>query len=253
MVGLGNPGSEYADTRHNAGCWAVDELVSRYGGALRRLRGIQARTAELRISGRRVAVAVLTVYMNESGRAVGPLARHCRIDDLERLVVLHDELDLPVGAMRVKAGGGMAGHRGLKSIRSHLRSSDFTRVRIGIGRPASSSSSGYRRRAGDSEDVNPASSEACNSRAGDSRPSHRVADTGLGGAAGLGEDRARASRYRHGAGAGVVEHVLSRPGRAEMAELARVAARAADAVEFLVGNSLEMTMNRYNSALRPSV
>ena len=97
--------------------------------------GVPARTAELVLDGRRAVVAATTVYMNESGRAVAELVRRCRVDGLERIVVVHDELDLPVGRIKVKAGGGMAGHRGLKSIRDRLGSGDFTRVRIGIGRP----------------------------------------------------------------------------------------------------------------------
>lgn len=135
VVGLGNPGAEYAATRHNVGQQTAEELVRRHGGRLRRARAQHALTAELTVAGRRMAVAVPTTYMNESGRAVGPLARRHGIADLGRLVVVHDELDLPAGRLRVKAGGGLAGHNGLKSIRAHLRSDAFTRVRIGIGRP----------------------------------------------------------------------------------------------------------------------
>lgn len=91
--------------------------------------------AELNLSGHRMVVACPVTYMNESGRAVGPLVRRHGIGDLSGLVVIHDELDLPVGRMKVKAGGGLAGHNGLKSIRAHLRSDAFTRVRIGVGKP----------------------------------------------------------------------------------------------------------------------
>ncbi len=135
VVGLGNPGASYAATRHNVGQRAAEELVRRHGGKLRRARAQHALTAELTVAGRRMAVAVPTTYMNESGRAVGPLVRRHGIADLGRLVVVHDELDLPVGRLRVKSGGGLAGHNGLKSIRATLRSDAFTRVRIGIGRP----------------------------------------------------------------------------------------------------------------------
>ena len=135
VVGLGNPGAQYAATRHNVGQQTAEELVRRHGGRLRRTRAQHALTAELTVAGRRMAVAVPTTYMNESGRAVGPLVRRHGIADLGRLVVVHDELDLPTGRLRVKAGGGLAGHNGLKSIRAHLRSDAFTRVRIGIGRP----------------------------------------------------------------------------------------------------------------------
>lgn len=137
VVGLGNPGEEYAATRHNAGRWVVDELVRRHAGRLRRARRLHALTAELRIEGRSVVVAAPVAWMNESGRAAGPLVRRHGISDLSRLVVAHDELDLPVGRLKVKAGGGTAGHNGLESVRSHLRSNRFTRVRVGVGRPES--------------------------------------------------------------------------------------------------------------------
>ena len=135
VVGLGNPGDEHARTRHNAGRWVADELVSRHGGRLRRARRQQAMACELRIGQRRMAVAAPVTWMNESGRAVAPLVRRFGIDDLSRLVVVHDELDLPAGRLKVKTGGGLAGHKGLQSIRAHLRSDAFTRVRIGVGKP----------------------------------------------------------------------------------------------------------------------
>jgi len=134
-VGLGNPGEEYAQTRHNAGAWVIDELVRRHGGRLRRGRRDNALSDELRVGARRLAVATPTTYMNESGRAVGPLVRRYGIHDLHRLVVIHDELDLPVGRMKLKFGGGMAGNNGLKSIRDHLRTDEFARIRIGVGKP----------------------------------------------------------------------------------------------------------------------
>jgi len=135
VVGLGNPGDQYSRTRHNAGRWVVDEFVLRQGGRLRRARRQQALVCELRLAERRVAAAAPVTWMNESGRAVGPLVRRFRIRDLSKLVVVHDELDLPVGRLKVKTGGGIAGHKGLQSIRAHLRSDAFTRVRIGVGRP----------------------------------------------------------------------------------------------------------------------
>ena len=137
VVGLGNPGEDYARTRHNAGMWVVDELVRRHDGRLRRARRQQAMVCELRVLQRRLAVAAPVTWMNESGRAVGPLVRRFGIDDLGRLVVVHDELDLPVGRLKVKTGGGLAGHKGLASIRAHLRSDAFTRVRVGVGKPDS--------------------------------------------------------------------------------------------------------------------
>ena len=135
VVGLGNPGDQYARTRHNAGRWVVDELVRRHDGRLRRARRQQALVCELRLAQRRVAAAAPVTWMNESGRAVAPLVRRFGIRDLSCLVVVHDELDLPVGRLKVKTGGGLAGHKGLESIRAHVRSEAFTRVRIGVGRP----------------------------------------------------------------------------------------------------------------------
>ena len=135
VVGLGNPGDQYARTRHNAGRWVVEELVRRHGGRLRRARRQQALVCELRLGERHVAAAAPVTWMNESGRAVAPLMRRFRIRDLSSLVVVHDELDLPVGRLKVKTGGGIAGHKGLQSIRAHLRNDAFTRVRIGVGRP----------------------------------------------------------------------------------------------------------------------
>ncbi len=135
VVGLGNPGDQYALTRHNAGRWVVEEFVRRHDGRLRRARRQQALVCELRLGERRVAAAAPVTWMNESGRAVAPLVRRYRIRDLSSLVVVHDELDLPVGRLKIKTGGGIAGHKGLQSIRAHLRSDAFTRVRIGVGRP----------------------------------------------------------------------------------------------------------------------
>lgn len=94
-----------------------------------------AMTADARLSGHRLALAFPQTYMNDSGNSVGRLARRYGIEDLTQLVVVHDELDLPLGRLQIKAGGGLAGHNGLRSIRDHLKSVDFTRVRIGIGKP----------------------------------------------------------------------------------------------------------------------
>ncbi len=135
MVGLGNPGDQYAGTRHNAGRWVVDALVRRHGGRLRRAPRRQALVCELRLGERRVAAAAPATWMNESGRAVASLVRRFGIGDLAGLVVVHDELDLPVGRLKVKAGGGIAGHKGLHSIQAHLHSAGFTRMRVGVGRP----------------------------------------------------------------------------------------------------------------------
>jgi peptidyl-tRNA hydrolase, PTH1 family len=116
-------------------------LASRRGERFRTVRGANARAAELRIDGHRVVVAFPLTYMNDSGLAARALIRRYGIEDLENLIVVHDELDLPVGRIKLKVGGGTAGHNGLKSIQSHLHDNGYVRVRIGIGKPP-------RRRAG---------------------------------------------------------------------------------------------------------
>ncbi len=133
VVGLGNPGSEYARTRHNVGAEVVERLADRHGGRLRRSKE-RALVDEVRIGGRRVALAVPLTFMNDSGLAVAPLVRRFGVE-AGALVVVHDELDLPTATLRIKDGGGLAGHNGLRSIKAHLHSADFLRVRIGIGRP----------------------------------------------------------------------------------------------------------------------
>jgi PTH1 family peptidyl-tRNA hydrolase len=134
VVGLGNPGRGYARSRHNVGAEVVELLASRHGGRLRATRD-QALVDEVRLDGRRVALAFPQTYMNDSGRSVRLLVRHLDIDDLEQLVVVHDELDLPTGTLRLKRGGGLAGHNGLRSLRDHLHSAEFLRVRLGVGKP----------------------------------------------------------------------------------------------------------------------
>lgn len=134
VVGLGNPGAEFRGTRHNVGVAVVELLARRHGGTFKKTKD-HALVSDVRIASRRVVLAFPQTYMNDSGRAVAPLVRRHDIDDLHHLVVVHDELDLPVGRMKVKVGGGLAGHNGLKSIRSHLHNDDFVRVRIGVGKP----------------------------------------------------------------------------------------------------------------------
>jgi PTH1 family peptidyl-tRNA hydrolase len=134
VVGLGNPGDEYALTRHNAGADVVRLLADRGGGRLRSGKEL-ALSCEVVRHEQRVALAFPQTFMNESGRSVTALVRRHGISDLGRLIVVHDELDLPLGRIQVKDGGGIAGHNGLRSIRDHLHSTDFLRVRIGIGRP----------------------------------------------------------------------------------------------------------------------
>ena len=135
VVGLGNPGDAYARTRHNVGADVVEILAKRYGGKLRKGKE-RALVGELNVAGKRLAVAIPLTFMNESGLAVSALVRRFGVSP-ERLVIIHDELDLPVAALRVKSGGGLAGHNGLRSIKAHLHSDDFVRVRIGIGKPVS--------------------------------------------------------------------------------------------------------------------
>jgi len=134
VVGLGNPGARYAQTRHNAGQMALALLVERAGARLKRHRS-GCMVAEARIAGEPVVLAHPLTHMNESGLPVAGLLRWYRAR-AERLVVLHDELDLTFGRVRVKLGGGISGHNGLRSLASHLSTKDFGRVRIGISRPS---------------------------------------------------------------------------------------------------------------------
>jgi PTH1 family peptidyl-tRNA hydrolase len=136
VVGLGNPGAEYARSRHNVGFETVDLLAERHGGRLRSGKE-RALVDEVRIGDKRVALAQPITYMNDSGLAVAPLVRRYGIEDLHDLVVVQDELDLPVGKIKVKVGGGLAGHNGLRSIKAHLHDVDFVRIRIGVGKPPS--------------------------------------------------------------------------------------------------------------------
>jgi PTH1 family peptidyl-tRNA hydrolase len=119
------------------GADAVAILADRHGGRLRGVRAVRASVGEVRVGAARVALAVPTTYMNESGNAAGALVRRYGIDDLSRLVIVHDELDLPPGRVRIKVGGGTAGHYGLRSVQEHLHDPAFVRVRIGIGKPPS--------------------------------------------------------------------------------------------------------------------
>jgi PTH1 family peptidyl-tRNA hydrolase len=135
VVGLGNPGDEYKRTRHNVGADVVEILAARHGARLRKSKE-HAVTDEVRVAGKRVALAIPLTYMNDSGQAVGALARRFGVEP-ERVVVVHDELDLEPATLKVKAGGGLAGHNGLRSIKQHLHSDGFLRVRIGVGKPVS--------------------------------------------------------------------------------------------------------------------
>lgn len=133
VVGLGNPGDEYADTRHNAGFMVVDLLAGRWGaGYWKQEAG--ALTAPCTVAGHQVLLAKPQSYMNTSGGPVSKLAREHRVQP-EGILVVHDMLDIPAGSVRYKAGGGLDGHNGLRSIVDKLRTRDFKRVEVGIGRP----------------------------------------------------------------------------------------------------------------------
>ncbi|MFZ6005955.1 MAG: aminoacyl-tRNA hydrolase [Actinomycetota bacterium] len=189
VVGLGNPGAEYEGTRHNVGADVVRLLADRHGAKLRKAKE-RAVADEVVVNGRRLALAIPLTYMNLSGEAVAPLVRRHGIDDPHRLVIVHDELDLPVGRLKVKLGGGLAGNNGLKSVKAHLHTDDFARVRIGIGKP-------------------PGRAE----------------------------------------GAG---HVLKRPSKTDRAELDIVVAEAADAVEVILSDGIDVAMNRFNTRSEPA-
>ncbi|HVM08951.1 MAG TPA: aminoacyl-tRNA hydrolase [Acidimicrobiales bacterium] len=137
VVGLGNPGAQYVGTRHNVGADVAFLLAERYGGRLKLSKKERTLLDEVRIGAKRVALAFPQTYMNESGFSVGMLARRYDLteDDAERIVIVHDELDLPPASVKVKRGGGLAGHNGLRSIKAHLKTDGFLRVRIGIGKP----------------------------------------------------------------------------------------------------------------------
>jgi PTH1 family peptidyl-tRNA hydrolase len=182
VVGLGNPGEEYARTRHNVGADVVELLGQRHGARLRRGKE-RALVDEVRVGSARVALAVPLTYMNDSGDAVRRLVHRYGVTP-DRLVVVHDELDLPLAALRVKAGGGLAGHNGLRSIKSHLHDDGFLRIRIGIGKPTS---------------------------------------------------------REQGA-----DHVLDRFSKRDRVEIDVTVERAADAVECIATDGVDVAMNRYN-------
>ncbi len=133
IVGLGNPGPRYRGTRHNIGRRALEELAARWDAQLDETR-FNARFGTIRRDGQRLCLAVPITFMNEAGRAVAPVARFYRVPP-ERLLVIHDDLDLPLGALRLRAGGGSGGHRGMASVITALGTRDFPRLRLGIGRP----------------------------------------------------------------------------------------------------------------------
>jgi PTH1 family peptidyl-tRNA hydrolase len=183
VVGLGNPGERYAGTRHNAGFLVLDELAGRIGGRFKAHRS-RCDVLEGRLAGGAVVLAKPRSYMNESGGPVVAVSRFFKIP-VERITVVHDDLDLPFGTLRVKRGGGEGGHNGLRSISAAGGSKDFTRVRVGIGRPP-----------------------------GRQDP---------------------------------IDFVLNGFSAAERKELPLIVDRAADAVESLLVDGLELTQNRFNA------
>ena len=138
IVGLGNPGAEYDQTRHNAGFLFLDEIARQYGGNFRPEKKYAGEYCKVRIDGSEVHLLKPMTYMNRSGQAVGPLANFYKISP-EEILVVHDELDIPPGSAKLKKGGGHGGHNGLKDIIKYLANSkEFHRLRIGIGHPGDS-------------------------------------------------------------------------------------------------------------------
>ena len=135
IVGLGNPGAEYTKTRHNAGFLLVEKLAARWRADWKSERKFDARVARIKRNGRRVLLCQPRTFMNSSGEAVGALMNFYRLP-LKQLLVVVDDADLPLGQIRLRAGGSSGGHHGLESIEQHLGSREFARLRLGIGRRA---------------------------------------------------------------------------------------------------------------------
>jgi PTH1 family peptidyl-tRNA hydrolase len=132
VAGLGNPGREYERTRHNAGWLVLEELARRHGGSWR--SKFSGSLAEVRLDDLRLGLLKPETYMNDSGRSVGAAVRFFKVEP-EQVLVVHDDVDLEAGRLQARAGGGLAGHNGLRSLAQHLGSQDFLRLRIGVGRP----------------------------------------------------------------------------------------------------------------------
>jgi peptidyl-tRNA hydrolase, PTH1 family len=132
VVGLGNPGREHESDRHNVGWMVVDELRHRHGGSFR--SKFSGKLSELRLGDARVAVLKPETYMNDSGRSLAAAARFFKVP-VEDILVVHDDVDLETARLQARAGGGLAGHNGLRSIAQGLGSQDFLRLRVGVGRP----------------------------------------------------------------------------------------------------------------------
>ncbi len=137
VVGLGNPGEQFEGTRHNLGAAVVEELAERAGTRLRKTKA-RAMAAGVLMNDQRVVLAFPLTFMNNSGEAVRLLVQSYGIQEAHHIVVIHDELDLDSGRLRLKAGGGLAGHNGLRSITNHLGTTEYVRLRIGVGKPPAS-------------------------------------------------------------------------------------------------------------------
>jgi PTH1 family peptidyl-tRNA hydrolase len=135
VAGLGNPGVRYDPTRHNAGFWFVDEVVRRHGGSFRLDTRFNGEVAQVEVGGTRLTLLKPATFMNRSGQSVATLARYFKLD-VEQILIVHDEIDLPAGAARLKTGGGPGGHNGLKDIIAQLGNNrGFHRLRLGVGHP----------------------------------------------------------------------------------------------------------------------
>jgi peptidyl-tRNA hydrolase, PTH1 family len=135
IVGIGNPGAQYADTRHNVGVWFVERLADQYGGVFRDEKKFFGRICNIDFQGHEIKLLIPDTYMNESGKSVGALVNFFKVPH-QRMLVAHDELDLATGVIRLKQRGGLAGHNGLRDIsRSLAGSQEFNRLRIGVGHP----------------------------------------------------------------------------------------------------------------------
>jgi len=139
IVGLGNPGEQYARTRHNAGVWFVSRFADQQGATFKEEKKFFGRTATTLFESQEMRLLLPTTYMNESGKSVRALAHFFKIPP-EQILIVHDELDLPTGVIRFKQGGGLAGHNGLRDITQRLGGNqDFSRLRIGVGHPGQKS------------------------------------------------------------------------------------------------------------------
>ena len=135
IAGIGNPGAEYANTRHNAGIWFVERLAKKFGASLKPEKKFFGRTSLINVDGVEVRLLIPNTYMNESGKSIGALANFFKIEP-PGILVAHDEIDFPPGKIKYKQEGGLAGHNGLRDISSRLAgATDFNRLRIGVGHP----------------------------------------------------------------------------------------------------------------------